>query len=227
MTTNSFMPMVVEKVAGGERSYDLTSRLMKERMILIDGGVDTALAHVVCAQLLWLESQGSEDIVMYINSPGGSVHDGLKIADMMDMVRCDIKVICSGMGASMGCYLTAKGTKGKRFMTKNASLMAHQVSAGQSGHIEDMRASFKHTDFLNDKLMGDLSRIVGKEHEQFMLDCNRDFWMTAEEARDYGTDGFVDGVITGKDKETGDLIIEYRSSEKPVKATKVTKAKKV
>lgn len=208
-----YMPIVIEKTADGERSYDLASSLLKSRIILIDGGVDTNLAHVVCAQLLHLESQGSEDIVMYINSPGGSVHDGLKIADMMDMVRCDIQTICSGMGASMGCYLTAKGTPGKRFMTKSASLMAHQVSAGQQGHIEDMRASFKHTDFLNDKLMGDLARIVGKDYKEFMYDCNRDFWMTAEEARDYGSNGFIDGVILGKDPQTSELIVARRGGK--------------
>ena len=209
----SYMPIVIEKTADGERSYDLASRLLKERIILIDGGVDTNLAHVVSAQLLHLESQGSEDIVMYINSPGGSVHDGLKIADTMDLVRCDIKTICSGMGASMGCYLTAKGTPGKRFMTKSASLMAHQVSAGQQGHIADMRASFAHTEFLNTKLMGDLAEIVGMEYKQFMSDCDRDFWMTAQEARDYGKNGFIDGVILGKDKKTSELIVERRGGK--------------
>ncbi len=210
----NYMPIVIEKTADGlERSYDLASSLLKHRIILIDGGVDTNLAHVVCAQLLHLESQSSADIVMYINSPGGSVHDGLKIADTMDFVRCDIQTICSGMGASMGCYLTAKGTKGKRFMTKNASLMAHQVSAGQQGHIEDMRASFAHTEFLNKKLMGELSSIVGQDYEKFMQDCNRDFWMTAEEARDYGTDGFIDGVILKKDTESGETIVELRDKK--------------
>lgn len=209
----SIMPIVVEKSHEGERSYDLVSRLMKDRIILIDGGVNTNLAHVVSAQLLYLESQSSEDITMYINSPGGSVHDGLKIADTMDMIRCDVRTICSGMGASMGCYLTAKGTQGKRFMTKSASLMAHQVSAGQQGHIEDMRASFKHTDFLNDKLMGDLAKIVGKDYKEFMYDCNRDFWMTAQEARDYGTNGFIDAVILSKEPSTSELIVEYRGGK--------------
>lgn len=209
----SYMPFVIEKTADGERSFDLASALLKSRIILIDGGVDTNLAHVVCAQLLHLESQSSEDIVMYINSPGGSVHDGLKIADMMDFVRCDVQTICSGMGASMGCYLTAKGTPGKRFMTKSASLMAHQVSAGQQGHIADMRASFAHTEFLNNKLMGDLARIVGMDFDKFMQDCNRDFWMTSEEARDYGSTGFIDAVILGKDAKTGEMIIERRGGK--------------
>lgn len=207
------MPIVIEKTGDSERAYDLASSLLRNRIILIDGEVNEALAHVVCAQLLHLESQSSDDIVMFINSPGGSVHDGLKITDMMDFVRCDIQTICSGKGASMGCYITAKGTPGKRFMTKNASLMAHQVSAGQQGHIEDMRASFKHTEFLNNKLMGDLSKIVGKEHEQFMTDCNRDFWMTAEEARDYGTNGFIDGVVLGKNHNTGEMIYEARGGK--------------
>ena len=204
------MPIVIEKNSDGERSYDLASRLLKDRIVLIDGGVDENLAHVVSAQLLWLESQSSDDITLYINSPGGDCYAGLKIRDTMEMIRCDVRVICSGMAASMGAYLLSCGTVGKRLVTKRATIMAHQVSSGTSGVITDQRIRLRQSETLNTLLCTEIAKNVGVSYEQFLKDCDRDNWMSAEEARDYGTLGFVDGIILGKDKKTSELLVEKR-----------------
>ena len=190
------MPVVIERSGNGaERAYDLPSRLLKERIILLEGGVDDQMAHEVIAQLLYLDSIDDTTIRMIINSPGGSVHSGLAIADTMEQCRSPIQTECRGLAASMGCFLLACGTPGMRYATRRASIMAHQVSSGTRGHIEDQRMAFLHTESLNETLMGELAEKVGMKYDQFMLDCNRDKWMSAIDARDYGKTGFIDGVI--------------------------------
>ena len=190
------MPVVIERSGNGaERAYDLPSRLLKERIILLEGGVDDQMAHEVMAQLLYLDSIDDTPIRMIINSPGGSVHSGLAIADTMEQCRSPIQTECRGLAASMGCFLLACGTPGMRYATRRASIMAHQVSSGTRGHIEDQRMAFLHTESLNETLMGELAEKVGMKYDQFMLDCNRDKWMSAIDARDYGKTGFIDGVI--------------------------------
>ena len=191
------MPVVIERSGNGaERAYDLPSRLLKERIILLEGGVDDQMAHEVMAQLLYLDSIDDTPIRMIINSPGGSVHSGLAIADTMEQCRSPIQTECRGLAASMGCFLLACGTPGMRYATRRASIMAHQVSSGTRGHIEDQRMAFLHTESLNETLMGELAEKVGMKYDQFMLDCNRDKWMSAIDARDYGKTGFIDGVIS-------------------------------
>lgn len=190
------MPVVIERAGNGaERAYDLPSRLLKDRIILVEGGVDDRMAHEVIAQLLYLDSISADPIRMIINSPGGSVHSGLAIADTMEQCRSPIQTECRGLAASMGCFLLASGTPGLRYATRRASIMAHQVSSGTEGHVIDQRISLKHTEALNETLMGELAVMVGEKFVQFMHDCDRDKWMTALEARDYGSLGFIDGVI--------------------------------
>lgn len=189
------MPVVIEQTHNGERAYDLPSRLLKDRIIMVDGGVDDNMARAVVAQLMYLDSQDDTLIRMKINSPGGSVHAGLAIADAMEQCRSPIQTECSGLAASMGCFLLACGTPGMRLATRRASIMAHQVSSGTQGHVADQRISFMHTEALNETLMGELAVMVGETDEQFMIDCDRDKWMTACEARDYGTQGFIDKVL--------------------------------
>lgn len=190
------MPVVIERAGNGaERAYDLPSRLLKDRIVLVESGVDDQMAHEVIAQLLYLDSISAEPIRMIINSPGGSVHSGLAIADTMEQCRSPIQTECRGLAASMGCFLLASGTPGLRYATRRASIMAHQVSSGTQGHVIDQRISLKHTEALNETLMGELAVMVGEEFDQFMYDCDRDKWMTAIEARDYGKLGFIDGVI--------------------------------
>lgn len=189
------MAVVYESTAVGERGYDLASRLLKDRIILVEGGVDERMAHEVCAQLQYLDSISSDPIRMQINSPGGSVHMGLAIADRMEQCRSIIQTECTGIAASMGCYLLAHGTPGYRYATRRANIMAHQVSSGTQGHISDQLISLKHTEALNTTLMGELAVFVGQDIEQFMFDCDRDKWMSAVEARDYGKLGFIDHVI--------------------------------
>ena len=152
------MPVVIERSGNGaERAYDLPSRLLKERIILLEGGVDDQMAHEVMAQLLYLDSIDDTPIRMIINSPGGSVHAGLAIADTMEQCRSPIQTECRGLAASMGCFLLACGTPGMRYATRRASIMAHQVSSGTRGHIEDQRMAFLHTESLNETLMGELA----------------------------------------------------------------------
>ncbi len=186
------MPAVYEE---GERAYDLTARLLKERVILLDGPFTDEMARSVCAQLLFLDYQSDADIRIRINSPGGSVHAGLAIADTMEQCRSDIQTECFGMAASMGCYILSSGTPGKRFASRRASIMAHQVSSGTQGHIEDQKISLQHSEQLNDLLMAEIAESVGVPYEQFMLDHIRDGWYMGVQARDYGTKGFVDQII--------------------------------
>lgn len=217
------MPVVIEQTQQGERAYDLPSKLLQERIILVDGGVTDQMAREVVAQLIYLDSQSDELIRMKINSPGGSVHAGLAIADAMEQCRAPIQTECSGIAASMGCFLLASGTPGLRLATRRASIMAHQVSAGTDGHVIDMRISFGHTEMLNTTLMGELATYVGQEYNQFMVDCDRDKWMTAIEARDYGSNGFIDKVLGIDVGITDHKFFNEKDVKKVKKATKTTK----
>lgn len=207
--------MVIERNAeGGERAYDLPSRLMKDRIIMIDTGVDEAFGAVVGAQLVYLDSRSDEDITMYITSPGGSVHTGLKVADAMEMARSDIRTICTGNAASMGCFLTTMGTAGKRLITRRGTLMAHQVSSGTKGLITDQKIALEHSDYLNKVLMSEMAERVGVSLDKLLKDCDRDFWMNAEQAMNYGKFGFVDGILTGKrEAKTGKLEVLRRGNK--------------
>jgi ATP-dependent Clp protease protease subunit len=189
------MPVVIESVGNSERMYDLPSKLLQNRIILLNGGVDEQMAKEAVAQLQYLDSVSDDNIRMYINSPGGSVHAGLAIADQMEQCRSKIQTVCQGYAASMGCFLLACGTPGLRFATRRAYIMAHQVSSGTGGHVMDQTISLQHTVALNQVLMGELAQMVGQDFKQFMIDCDRDKWMSAVDARDYGKNGFIDKVI--------------------------------
>lgn len=194
--TMSLMPMVIEQTANGERGYDIPSLLLRDRIVMVQGGVDDNMAYSIVAQLKYLDSIGDGDIEFQLHSPGGSVYAGLAIADQMRQCRSKITTICSGFAASMGCYLLAMGTPGQRYATQRAHIMAHQVITGNDrSSFPDLTVNYRHTDDLNKMLCGELADIVGVSHQQFFTDFDRDGWMTAEAARDYGTNGFIDGVI--------------------------------
>ena len=187
------IPYVIEKTGDTERSYDLFSRLLKERIIFIGEGVDDHMANVIIAQMLFLEKEDPKaDIHVYINSPGGSVYAGLAIYDVMQLVSCPVATTCVGMAASMGAVLLAGGEKGKRSILPNSRTMIHQVSSGFKGTIADINVQAKETNYLMDRLMEILSEHTGRDVEQVRKDCDRDYWMSAEEALDYG---IVDEIL--------------------------------
>lgn len=209
--TNMTIPIVVEQTHNGERSYDLPSRLMNSRIIMVDSDFNDQMAYVIKMQLLWLDSQSADPITMYINSPGGSVHAGLGIADVVDNLRSPVRTIVMGMAASMGCYMqSTMGTPGLRLAGKRAQIMAHQVSSGTSGLILDQEISLNHSKRLNKLLTEEIAEAVGMPIEQFLIDCNRDLWLNAEEALNYGTKGFIDGIYLGKQNEQGQLLVQRR-----------------
>jgi len=187
------IPTVIEKTTYGERAYDIYSRLLKERIVFLGGPVTDDVANLVIAQLLFLESQDStKDIQFYINSPGGSVSAGLAIFDTMQYVKCDVSTICVGMAASMGAFLVAMGEKGKRFALPNAELMIHQVMGEAGGQATDIEISAKHILKLKDRLNKLLSQHSGQPYAKIEKDTERDFFMTADEAKTYG---LIDKVI--------------------------------
>lgn len=181
------IPYVIEKTGENERSYDLYSRLLKDRIIMLGDEVNEQTANVVMAQMLFLEKEDPEaDIHFYINSPGGSVYDGLAIYDVMQFVSCPVATTCFGKAASMGAVLLAGGEKGKRRILPNSRVMIHQVSSGFRGTTADINVQARETNFLMDKLMEILSNHTEKTTEQVRIDCDRDYWMSAEEALEYG-----------------------------------------
>ena len=189
----SFVPYVVEQSAHGERSYDIFSRLLNDRIIVLSEDVNDTSASLVVAQLLYLEAQDPDkDIQFYINSPGGSVTDGMAIYDTMQFIKCDVSTICVGMAASMGAFLLSSGTKGKRLALPNAEIMIHQPSAGTQGKVTDMEIDVEHFLRIKQRLNKILAENTGKTPEQVKLDSERDHWMTADEAQAYG---LVDKVI--------------------------------
>lgn len=181
------IPYVIEGSGNKERSYDLYSRLLKDRIIFIGKEFTDDLANSVVAQLLFLESDDPEkDIIMYINSPGGLVSAELAIFDTMNYIKPDVSTVCIGSAASAAAFILASGTKGKRFALKTARIMLHQISSGASGHIEDMKIHVKEAEILNEIAMKNLSDITGYSVEKILKDLNRDYYMSAEEAKNYG-----------------------------------------
>jgi ATP-dependent Clp protease protease subunit len=190
------IPMVVEQTGRGERSYDIYSRLLKDRIVFIGTPIDDHIANLVIAQLLFLQMEdGKKDINIYINSPGGSVTAGLAIYDTMQFLTCDVTTYCLGMAASMGAVLLAAGTKGKRFALPNSDIMIHQVSGGAQGQASDVERTVEYMFKLKKRLIRILSQHTGKAEEQVKQDSDRDYYMTALEAKGYG---LVDEVIKSR-----------------------------
>jgi ATP-dependent Clp protease protease subunit len=193
----SLVPIVVEQTSRGERSYDIFSRLLNDRIIFLSEAVTDVTASLVVAQLLYLEAQDPDkDIQFYINSPGGSVSAGMAIYDTMQYIKCDVSTICIGMAASMGAFLLAAGTKGKRFALPNAEIMIHQPLGGISGQAEDLRIHAERIIKTRDKLNRILSEKTGQPLERIARDTDRDNFMDAEEALAYG---IIDKVIVSRD----------------------------
>ena len=189
----SLVPMVVEQTNRGERSYDIFSRLLNDRIVMLCEEVTDASASLVVAQLLYLEGQDPDkDIQLYINSPGGSVTAGMAIYDTMQYIKCDVSTICIGMAASMGAFLLSSGAKGKRFALPNAEIMIHQPSAGTPGQITDMAIHLKRLEVIKKRMNRILADNTGKPVEVVTADCERDNFMSAEEAAEYG---LIDKVI--------------------------------
>ena len=189
----SFVPYVVEQTSRGERSYDIFSRLLNDRIVFLSEEVNDANASLVVAQLLYLEAQDPEkDIQFYINSPGGTVTAGMAIYDTMQYVKCDVSTICIGMAASMGAFLLSSGAKGKRIALPNAEIMIHQPSGGAQGQVTDVQIHAQRIMDMKKRLNSILAANTGKSVEQVTADCERDHFLTAEEAKEYG---IVDKVI--------------------------------
>ena len=189
----SLVPYVVEQTNRGERSYDIFSRLLNDRIVFLGEEVNATTASLVVAQLLYLEAQDPDkDIQFYINSPGGSVTDGMAIYDTMQYIKCDVSTICIGMAASMGAFLLSSGAKGKRLALPNAEIMIHQPSAGTQGQITDMAIHLKRLEIIKKRMNHILAENTGKPLEVVTADCERDNFMSAEEAKEYG---LIDKVI--------------------------------
>ena len=189
----SLVPYVVEQTNRGERSYDIFSRLLNDRIIFLGEEVNATTASLVVAQLLYLEAQDPDkEIQLYINSPGGSVTDGMAIYDTMQYVKCDVSTICVGMAASMGAFLLSSGAKGKRLALPNAEIMIHQPSAGTKGQVTDMAIHLRRLEIIKKRLNSILADNTGQSLETVTADCERDNFMTAEEAKEYG---LIDKVI--------------------------------
>ena len=193
----SLVPYVVEQTARGERSYDIFSRLLNDRIIVLSEDVNPTSASVIIAQLLYLEGQDPEkDISFYINSPGGSISDGMAIHDTMQYIKCDVSTICVGMAASMGAFLLASGTKGKRFALPNSEILIHQPligGGGISGQATDIKIHADHIVQLKSKLNGLISDYTGQPLEVVERDTERDNYMTAQQAKEYG---LIDEIIS-------------------------------
>ena len=191
------IPYVIEQNSRGERSYDIYSRLLKDRIIFLGEEVNETTASLVVAQLLFLESEDpSKDIHLYINSPGGMVTAGMAIYDTMQYIKCDVSTICLGMAASMGAFLLAGGAKGKRFALPNAEVMIHQPSGGAKGQATEIQIAAENILKTKKKLNQMLADNTGKPLEQVEIDTERDYYMSAQEALEYG---LIDGIITKKE----------------------------
>ena len=183
----SLVPMVIEQTGRGERSFDIYSRLLNDLIIMLCEEVNDTTASLVVAQLLYLEAQDPDkDISLYINSPGGSVTAGMAIYDTMNYIKCDVSTICIGMAASMGAFLLSSGAKGKRYALPNAEIMIHQPSAGTQGQITDMALHLKRLEIIKERMTRILAENTGKPFETVHADCERDNFMTAQEAVEYG-----------------------------------------
>ena len=184
---NALIPYIVEQTSRGERSYDIYSRLLEDRIIFLSGEIDDAVANTVVAQLIYLEAKDpNKDINLYINSPGGSVSSGLAIYDTMNYIKCDVSPICIGMAASMGAFLLSSGAKGKRFALPNSEIMIHQPLGGAQGQASDIKIAAEHILRTKKKLNRILAENSGKPIEQIERDTDRDNYLSAEEALNYG-----------------------------------------
>ena len=189
----SFIPYVVEQTSRGERSYDIFSRLLNDRIVFLSEEVNDTTASLIVAQLLYLEAQDPDkDIQFYINSPGGSVTAGMAIYDTMQYIKCDVATICVGMAASMGAFLLSAGAKGKRMALPNSEIMIHQPSAGTKGQITDMAIHMKRLETIKARMNQILAENTGKSVEEVTAACERDNFMTADQAMNYG---IIDKVI--------------------------------
>lgn len=198
-TMNTLVPSVIERTGNGERAYDIFSRLLKERIIFVDGEINDATADLIVAQILFLESENPDkDISMYINSPGGSVTAGLAIYDTMQYVKCDIQTICIGQACSMGALLLAGGTVGKRYSLPSSRIMIHQPSGGVRGQQSDITVQAKELLRIKKLSIEFLADKTGKSYEQIAQDIERDFYMTAAEAQEYG---LIDKVMPRRQSE--------------------------
>ncbi len=187
MIKNQLVPMVVEQLDRGERSYDIYSRLLEDRIVFLSGEIDDTSANIVIAQLIYLESKDADkDICLYINSPGGSVTAGMGIYDTMNYIKCDVSTVCVGMAASMGAFLLSSGAKGKRFALRNSEVMIHQPLGGAQGQASDIEIVAKHIMRTKEKMIKILAENCGQSIEKVEHDVDRDNYMSAEEALEYG-----------------------------------------
>ena len=198
------VPMVVEQTGRGERSYDIYSRLLKDRIIFIGTAIDDHVANLVVAQMLFLQMEDPKrDINLYINSPGGSVTAGLAIYDTMQFVTCDVATYCVGIAASIGAVLLSAATKGKRYALPNSDVMLHQVSGGAQGPASDVERTVEYMFKLKRRLIGILAHHTGKSEEQIQTDSDREYWMTAQQAKEYG---LVDEVVKSRKDVTPEAL---------------------
>ncbi len=198
----SLIPYVIEQTSRGERSYDIYSRLLKERIVFLGEEVNATSASIVVAQLLFLEAEDpNKDIHMYINSPGGEITSGMAIYDTMHYIKCDVSTICIGMAASMGAFLLAGGAKGKRMALPNAEVMIHQPLGGTQGQATEIEIAAKHILKTKEKMNRMLAANCGKTYEQVAADTERDNWLSAQEALDYG---LIDSIIENRPSEKED-----------------------
>lgn len=195
-TALGYIPMVIEQSGRGERAYDIYSRLLKERVIFLVGPVNDQSANVIVAQLLFLESENPDkDVALYINSPGGSVYAGMAIYDTMRFIKPEVSTLCTGLAASMGAFLLAAGTKGKRFSLPNSRIMIHQPSGGAQGQASDIQIQAREILDLRERLNGMLAENTGQTIERIALDTERDNFMSAPDAVSYG---LIDKVLTSR-----------------------------
>ena len=183
----TLVPNVIDRTENGERAYDIYSRLLEDRIVFITGEINDALANTVVAQLIYLEAKDStKDISLYINSPGGSVTAGMAIYDTMNYIKCDVSTICIGMAASMGAFLLSSGAKGKRYVLPNSEVMIHQPLGGASGQATEIQIIANHIQRTKEKLTKILAKNSGQPYEKVLADCERDNYMSAQEALEYG-----------------------------------------
>ena len=191
--SRSYVPIVIEQTNRGERSYDIYSRLLKDRIVFLDGEVNDQSASIIVAELLFLEAEDPDkDIMLYINSPGGSISAGMAIYDTMQYLRCEVSTICVGMAASMGAFLLAAGAKGKRKALPNAEIMIHQPSGGANGQASDIAIVAERIVRIKEKMNRILAERTGQPYEKVAADVERDYYMEAEQAKEYG---LIDAVI--------------------------------
>ena len=192
----SLIPIIVDKEQDGERSYDIFSRLLKDRIIFLSGEIDDNLSNTIVSELLYLDSLNHEDIYLYINSPGGSITSGMAIMDTMNFIKSDVRTICLGMAASMAAFLLSCGTKGKRFALPNAEVMIHQPLGGVNGQATEIKIAAERILKLKKKLNEILSQNTNQKLEKIEIDTERDYFLSAQEAKEYG---IIDNIIKNTD----------------------------